>query len=137
MASGGNAGSQSAPRFIRMFALPPADAAVAGTEFRVDRQLILRELLIGLALGTILGLMDATVVFVGFDLGLSHSVVVGMTVLLIVLIGTSAGTLLPILFRRLGMDPAIMSNPLIAAIVDVLGVVLFYEVAMLILRPQT
>ena len=137
MASGGNAGSQSATLFIRMFALQPADAAVAGTEFRVDRQLILRELLIGLALGTILGLMDATVVFVGFDLELSHSVVVGMTVLLIVLIGTSAGTLLPILFRRLGMDPAIMSNPLIAAIVDVLGVVLFYEVAMLILRPQT
>ncbi len=133
MASGGNAGSQSATLFIRMFALQPPDAAVPGTEFRVDRQLILRELMIGLVLGTTLGLMDALAVFVGFGLGFSRSLVVGVTVLLIVLIGTSAGTLLPILFRRLGMDPAIMSNPLIAAIVDVLGVVLFYEVAMAVL----
>ncbi|MCH2211059.1 MAG: magnesium transporter [Fuerstiella sp.] len=143
MASGGNAGSQSATLFIRMFALQPADTAVPGTEFRVDRRLVLRELLIGLALGAVLGLLDALVVAAGYGLGwwpsagasqdLWRSIVVGLTVLLIVLIGTGAGTLLPILFRRFGMDPAIMSNPLIAAIVDVLGVVLFYEVAMAIL----
>ncbi len=140
MASGGNAGSQSATLFIRMFALQPTDAAVPGTEFRVDRRLILRELLIGLALGTTLGVLDALVVTIGFHLGiwessgtvgdLRRALVVGLTVLSIVVVGTAAGTLLPILFRRLGMDPAIMSNPLIAAIVDVLGVVLFYEVAM-------
>jgi magnesium transporter len=133
MASGGNAGAQSATLFIRMFALQPTDAAVAGTEFYVDRRLILRELMIGLVLGGTLGLMDAVVVYFGFGLGPARSIVVGITVLLIVLIGTSAGTLLPILFRRLGMDPAIMSNPLIAAIVDILGVVLFYEVAKAIL----
>ncbi|MEO2030985.1 MAG: magnesium transporter [Planctomycetaceae bacterium] len=133
MASGGNAGSQSATLFIRMFALQPADAAVPGTEFHVDRRLILRELMIGLVLGTTLGLMDAVTVYVGFGLDHLRAMVVGLTVLLIVLIGTSAGTLLPILFRRLGMDPAIMSNPLIAAIVDVLGVVLFYHVAMAVL----
>lgn len=133
MASGGNAGAQSSTLFIRMFALQPADAAVPGTEFQVDRRLILRELMIGLVLGATLGLMDTIVVSLGFGLGPSRSIVVGITVLLIVLIGTSAGTLLPILFRRLGMDPAIMSNPLIAAIVDILGVVLFYEVASAIL----
>ncbi len=133
MASGGNAGAQSATLFIRMFALQPTDAAVAGTEFQVDRQLIVRELMIGLVLGGTLGLMDTLVVYFGFALGPSKSIVVGITVMLIVLIGTSAGTMLPILFRRLGMDPAIMSNPLIAAIVDILGVVLFYEVARAIL----
>jgi len=133
MASGGNAGAQSATLFIRMFALQPTDAAVAGTEFQVDRQLILRELMIGLVLGGVLGVMDTLVVYFGFGLGPSKSIVVGITVLLIVVVGTSAGTLLPILFRRLGMDPAIMSNPLIAAIVDILGVVLFYEVARAIL----
>ncbi len=133
MASGGNAGAQSATLFIRMFALQPADAAVPGTEFHVDRRLVLRELMIGLVLGTTLGLMDAFVVYLGFGLGTIRSMVVGITVLLIVVVGTAAGTLLPILFRRLGMDPAIMSNPLIAAIVDILGVVLFYEVAMMFL----
>lgn len=136
MASGGNAGSQSATLFIRMFALQPADTAVPGTEFRVDRRLTFRELIIALLLGGTLGLVDFLVVWLlpWFDLSLGESAVVGLTVLMVVLLGTSAGTLLPILFRRLGMDPAIMSNPLIAAIVDVFGVVLFYEMAMLILR---
>ena len=69
MASGGNAGAQSATLFIRMFALQPTDAAVAGTEFHVDRQLILRELMIGLVLGGTLGLMDSIVVYFGFGLG--------------------------------------------------------------------
>ncbi|MEQ9409877.1 MAG: magnesium transporter [Fuerstiella sp.] len=133
MASGGNAGSQSATLFIRMFALQPADAAVPGTEFSVDRQLVFRELAIAAALGAALALMDFLFVWLWFDKGVDRSIVVGATVFLIVILGTTAGTMLPILFRRLGMDPAIMSNPLIAAIVDVLGVVIFYEVAMMLL----
>jgi len=56
-----------------------------------------------------------------------------LTIFLIVILGTTAGTMLPIFLRRAGMDPAIMSNPLIAAIVDILGVVIFYEVAMFLL----
>ena len=135
MASGGNAGSQSATLFIRMFALQPVDAAVPGTEFRVDRRLTLRELAIALLLGGTLGLVDFLVVWLlpAYGLTFSQSIVVGLTVTLIVLLGTTAGTMLPVLLRRTGMDPAIMSNPLIAAIVDVLGVVIFYEVAMLLL----
>jgi magnesium transporter len=46
-----------------------------------------------------------------------------------VILGTSAGTLLPFGLRRAGMDPAIMSNPLIAAMIDILAVVIFYEIA--------
>ena len=135
MASGGNAGSQSATLFIRMFALQRTDTAVRGTEFKVDRKLTLRELVIALALGSTLALVDFLVVWLlpAYDLNFRQAAVVGLTVLLVVLLGTTAGTMLPILFRRIGMDPAIMSNPLIAAIVDVVGVVLFYEVAMAIL----
>ena len=134
MASGGNAGSQSATLFIRMFALQPVDAAVAGTEFRVDRSLVLREFAVAASLGAVLGLMDFLFVWLWFgDIGIDRAGVVGGTVFLIVILGTTAGTMLPIMFRRIGMDPAIMSNPLIAAIVDVLGVVIFYEVAILCL----
>lgn len=133
MASGGNAGSQSATLFIRMFALQPADAAYPGTAFSVDRRLVIRELMVAASLGAALGLMDFLVVWLWFDKGIERSAVVGATVLLIVVLGTTAGTMLPILFRRMGMDPAIMSNPLIAAIVDVLGVAIFYEVALLML----
>ncbi|MDG1895124.1 MAG: magnesium transporter [Fuerstiella sp.] len=133
MASGGNAGSQSATLFIRMFALQPADAAVPGTGFHVNRQLILREFYVAASLGTLLATMDFLFVWLWFDKGIDRSLVVGLTVFLIVVLGTTAGTMLPILFRRLGMDPAIMSNPLIAAIVDVMGVVIFYEVAIWLL----
>jgi magnesium transporter len=59
--------------------------------------------------------------------------VIAATVVMVVTLGTSAGSLLPLLFRRLGMDPAIMSNPLIAAMIDVLGVILFYEIGLLVL----
>ena len=130
MASGGNAGSQSATLFIRMFALQPADGAVPGTGFSVDRELVLRELVLAAVMGAVLALLDFVYVLIRFDL--ARATAVGVTVFLIVILGTTAGTMLPILFRRLDMDPAIMSTPLIAAIVDVLGVVIFYEVAMII-----
>lgn len=133
MASGGNAGSQSATLFIRMFALQPADTAVPGTGFNVDSRLIVRELTIAAALGLTLGIMDFLCVWLWFKKGADRAAVVGLTVFLIVMLGTTAGTMLPILFRKLKMDPAIMSNPLIAAMVDVMGVVIFYEVAMLLL----
>ena len=133
MASGGNAGSQSSTLFIRMFALQPTDAAVAGTGFRVDRELVLRELAVAACLGGALALLDFVVIQFWFNLGMDRSFVVSLTVFLIVILGTTAGTILPILLRRAGMDPAIMSNPLIAAIVDILGVVIFYEVALFLL----
>lgn len=133
MASGGNAGSQSSTLFIRMFALQPTDAAVPGTGFSIDRRLITRELAVAACLGAMLACLDFGVVLLWFDLGIDRSIVVGLTIFLIVILGTTAGTMLPILLRRGGMDPAIMSNPLIAAIVDILGVVIFYEVAMMLL----
>jgi len=90
---------------------------------------------VALSLGSTLGLVDFLVVWLmpAYGLSLRQSAVVGLTVMLIVLLGTTAGTMLPVLLRRSGMDPAIMSSPLIAAIVDVLGVVIFYEMAMFLL----
>ena len=116
-----------------MFALQPTDAAVAGTGFRVDRELVLRELAVAACLGGALALLDFAVIQFWFNLGMDRSFVVSLTVFLIVILGTTAGTILPILLRRAGMDPAIMSNPLIAAIVDILGVVILYEVALFLL----
>ncbi len=131
MASGGNAGSQSATLFIRMFALAPNDPK--GSDV-ISRQLVFREFVIGLFLGSGLGLLDFAVAWLWFGRGIPESAAIATTVITVVTLGTSVGTLLPLLFRRLGMDPAIMSNPLIAAMVDVLGVVLFYEIASLFLH---
>lgn len=133
MASGGNAGSQSATLFIRMFALQPSDSR-NGRGSGIDIPLVGREFLVGLSLGTALAMMDFTVAWLWFGRTPWESAVIAITVITVVSLGTSAGTLFPLLFRRLGMDPAIMSNPLIAAMIDVLGVVLFYEIGSLLLQ---
>ena len=132
MASGGNAGSQSATLFIRMFALQPTETK-GGKDEMMDRRLILREFVIGLCLGAALASLDFAVAWLWFGLIVPEAAAIATTVVMVVILGTSAGTLLPLLLRRSGMDPAIMSNPLIAAMVDVLGVVIFYEIAVLFL----
>lgn len=128
MASGGNAGSQSATLFIRMFALQPTDSK-GGSDGLIDRRLILREFTIGMALGVTLASLDFFVAWVFFGLSVYEAGAIATTVIAVVILGTSAGTLLPLGLRRSGMDPAIMSNPLIAAMIDILAVVIFYEVA--------
>ncbi len=129
IASGGNAGSQSATLIIRAMAvgeLRPADwAKVAG-----------RELLIGLSLGIALGL-------IGFVRGwfagetvapLAIATAVGASILAIVTLSTMIGSLLPLLIRRAGLDPAVSSTPFIASVVDVLGLIVYFAVAQVILH---
>jgi magnesium transporter len=50
----------------------------------------------------------------------------------VVTMGTVTGSLLPMFFESLGMDPAIMSNPLIASLSDIVGVVIYFSVAILL-----
>ena len=68
-----------------------------------------------------------------FKLSLVTALVVAGTALLVVIIGAGIGSLMPLVLERLGLDPAIMSNPLVAAISDVLGVVIYYNVALFVL----
>lgn len=126
LASGGNTGSQSATLVIRMIAL--------GKPGRGERtRLTIREALVGLMLGSVLGAADFVFVRFWFARSWAQSAVVGATVCGVVLLGTLWGTLLPLIFRKLGMDPALMSNPLIAAFMDMMGVVLYNSVAVLLL----
>ena len=120
LASGGNAGSQSATLVIRAMALRETDGKV--------RQIVWREFRIGLLLGTILGSLAFTVGcwLVGQN---DRAARVGLSVFLVVSLGTVWGSVLPLGLRKAGMDPALMSNPLIAAISDMLGVVTYYSIA--------
>ena len=52
-----------------------------------------------------------------------------ITLLLVMVCGTTCGSLLPLLFQRLGLDPAMMSNPFVAGIVDILGIIIYMNVA--------
>ncbi len=126
LASGGNAGSQSATLIIRTLAL--------GTVTKKENwQIARRELFSGTMLGGGLMLLGFLAALSFDDVTIGRAWVVGLTVFLVVLMGTVTGALLPLGFKQLGMDPALMSNPLIAAVVDVLGVIIYYNVAVLIL----
>ena len=129
IASGGNAGSQSSTLIIRAMAVGEARP---GDWFRVMN----RELVIGAALGLVLGLMGFARAFMVGDtlhpLGLA--VAVGASIVSIVVLSTIIGSLLPMLIRRLGLDPAVSSTPFIASVVDVLGLMVYFTLAQMILR---
>ena len=61
---------------------------------------------------------------------LQQAAILPITLLLVVVCGTLSGSLLPIVFRRLGLDPALMSTPFVAAIIDVLGIVIYMNLAL-------
>ena len=126
LGSGGNTGSQSATLIIRTLALGELEKSD-------NWGMVGREALIGCVLGLALGGVGFGAATLFFPMTVDQALVVGLTVWLVVVMGTVSGAVLPLIFKRLGMDPALMSNPLIAALVDVLGVVIYYTVTRLIL----
>jgi magnesium transporter len=125
VSTGGNSGNQSATLIIT--ALSTGDVTVEDWA-----RIVRRELVIGLLLGAGLGVF-------GYGIAMLHApsaaqaVVVPVTILFVVTCGTLVGSLLPILFRRLGLDPALMSNPFVAGIIDIVGIVIYMNVALRVL----
>jgi magnesium transporter len=107
--------------------------ATSEMDYRDKYFIVTRELRMALTLGAALMALSFGVAI--WMVALAEAIVVAVTVLIMVIFGTTAGALLPILFKRLGMDPALMSNPLIAALVDVLGVIIYFSTAIALLGP--
>ncbi len=134
ISSGGNSGSQAATLVIRAMAL---GEVTLRDWWRVMR----REILSGLTLGSILGSIGflRIVLWSAFsDVYGPHSLLIAFTVsltlLFIVLWGTLAGSMLPLILQKLGTDPAASSAPFVATLVDVTGLVIYFTVAAIILR---
>ncbi|HYN83632.1 MAG TPA: magnesium transporter [Pyrinomonadaceae bacterium] len=134
ISSGGNSGSQAATLVIRAMAIGEVGL---GDWWRVMR----REILSGVALGSILGVIGFLRIEIWSRFSPvygEHATLVALTVSLtlvgIVLWGTLAGSMLPFALRRLGFDPATSSAPFIATLVDVTGLVIYFTFAALILR---
>ena len=127
ISSGGNSGSQSATLIIT--ALSRGHVALSDWW-----TIIWRELVMGLLLGAGLGLMSLVVSPFFSDVpAFPQSLVVPITLLLVVVSGTLTGSILPLVFERVGLDPAMMSNPFVAGIVDILGIVIYLSVAIILL----
>jgi len=134
ISSGGNSGSQASTLVIRALALGEVSLR---DWWRVAR----REIAAGLTLGGILGsigFLRITIWSAFSTLYGPHWLLVAITVSLalvgIVLWGTLVGSLLPFVLRRLGFDPATSSAPFVATLVDVTGLIIYFSVAILVLR---
>jgi magnesium transporter len=62
-------------------------------------------------------------------------VIVGLTLLSVVIVGTVVGAVLPLLLKRAGFDPAVSSAPAIASLVDVCGILIYFNIARIFLMP--
>jgi magnesium transporter len=135
ISSGGNSGSQATTLVIRAMALGELRLR---DWFRVVRKELLSGLSLGLILGTIGFFRIALWQYLHiFDYGKYHWLVgltVGAALIGVVLWGTISGAMLPFLLRRFGLDPATSSAPFVATLVDVTGLVIYFNVALFILR---
>src|SRR5215510_9381252 len=134
ISSGGNSGSQAATLVIRALAL-------GEVTLRDWWRIMRREVFSGLALGSILGgigFLRITIWSAFSDMYGPYwflvALTVGVALIGIVLWGTLSGSMLPLILRRLGFDPAASSAPFVATLVDVTGLVIYFSVALVVLR---
>ncbi len=135
ISSGGNSGSQATSIIIRSLALKELKLSQWWRVFG-------KELMSGIALGTFLGAIGFVRILLWYYFGWQrydgHPYLIATTVWVslvgVVSFGSVVGSMLPFLLRRLGLDPATASAPFVATLVDVTGLIIYFTVAMLILR---
>ena len=125
IASGGNSGNQSATLVIT--ALSTGDCRLSDW-----KRILRREFALGLLLGSILAI-PGYVIALAYAQTPVQALVIPATILSVVLVGSMVGSVLPLVFRSIGLDPALMSNPFVSAIVDVVGIVVYMGLAMVVL----
>ncbi|MEQ9237334.1 magnesium transporter [Coleofasciculus sp. E2-BRE-01] len=123
--TGGNVGAQSSTVVIR--GLNTDEIRDMGS-----LQVIGREAMAGALLGTILGSVATVWAYLLRD-DIFVAVAVGISLVAIAILASVAGSALPFLFRSLGLDPALMSAPFITTAVDVLGVLIYFNIARMVL----
>lgn len=139
ISSGGNCGSQASTLVIRAMAL-------GELRLRDWWRVFLREIAAGLALGALLGTLGLLIVVAWHHVSgdptniplrehfLLIGVTIGVSVVGVATWGTMVGALLPFALKRLGLDPASASAPLVATLSDVTGLVIYFSVATVLLR---
>jgi magnesium transporter len=134
ISSGGNSGSQAATLIIQAMAL-------GEVEIKDWWRIASREIISGFLMGATLGVMGFFIVYGGYHLfGLfgEHFIrigfAIGTAIIGVVMWGTIMGSMLPLLLKKLGADPAASSTPFIATLVDVTGLLIYFGTAFLLLK---
>ncbi|MDR9388475.1 MAG: magnesium transporter [Balneolaceae bacterium] len=134
ISSGGNSGSQAATLIIR--ALSTDDISL------IDwRHVFKRELLSGAILGFMVGLMGFGITYAWIEfqpgeatLSIMQALTVGCSLFGVILFGNLSGSMLPFIMSKIGLDPAVTSAPFVATLVDVTGIIIYFSIAMFLLR---
>ncbi len=126
ISAGGNSGSQSSTLIIR-------GMAVGEIKMRDWYRILVRELAMGFVLGIGLALVAFVRVLMYPDQHTNFAITVALTLIGIVMTGCTVGSMLPIMLKRVGLDPATSSTPFIASLVDVLGIIIFVHAAKVVM----
>ncbi len=136
ISSGGNSGSQATSLIIRGLALKEFG-------FRDWWKIMKREIVSGFTLGLILGIVGFTRIFVWQSFSgiygeywLSIAFVVMFSLIGVVMWGTLSGSMLPLLLKRMNLDPATSSAPFVATLVDVTGLIIYFTFAHMLLNGK-
>lgn len=126
ISAGGNAGSQSAGLLIRALAV---GEVLPGQAWKVA----LRESASGLILGLTLAAIGMGRALLWPEVQFPVALVVGLAILFVVFFGGLVGGLMPLAIKKVGLDPAVSSAPLIATLIDVTGLIIYFQIARVIL----
>jgi magnesium transporter len=127
ISAGGNSGSQSSTLVIRGLALG---------EIKLHDwwRILIREFAMGIVLGLMIACIAMGRVKMYPDQTWLFALTVGITVLFIIVAGCTVGSMLPLVLKRIGIDPATSSTPFIASLVDTIGVIIYAHVANIVMH---
>ena len=127
MDTGGNAGGQASVTIIRGLSLNEI-------EFGDALRVVWKEMRVAFLCGTTLAAANFVKLLLFDRVGLMVALVVCLTLIASVMIAKIVGCMLPMLARRIGFDPAVMASPFITTIVDVLSLLVYFQIAMRVLH---
>jgi magnesium transporter len=126
--TGGNSGTQSATLMIR-------GLATGELRFQDVWRIIGKEVLVGLLIGISLGILTVLrAMLLPPEVNFNEALAVGTAMVFVVIVATLVGAVAPLAISRLGMDPTVMAGPLMATLIDVSGLTIYFETAKLLLR---
>ena len=121
MGTGGNCGSQSSTLVIR-------GLAVGEIEFKDIFRVIFKEIRIALIVGLLLSVVNGIRIYIMYDQNIMLALALGITMIAVVTMAKCIGCILPLLAKKLGLDPAIMAAPLITTILDTCTILVYFNI---------
>lgn len=126
MGTGGNCGSQSSTLMIR-------GLAVGEIRFKDLFRVIFKEIRIALIVGVVLSVANGIRIYVMYQ-DMKLAFVIGITIIAIVCMAKVVGCVLPLVAKRIGLDPALMATPLISTLLDTGTILVYFAIVTLMFR---